>query len=304
MRYRFLILRRVTQLGILVLFFVGNLSWIEISGRHKVVYQGDTSVFVSNDKNLGSGGSKQKNELTHLFQGNLSSSKIFWIIPMSDPLATMQLFLAGGALALDVYLGVLIVLVLYGAIFGRAFCSFVCPMNLITDFAAILRRKLKLSQSLTPFFISKNIKYGVLILTLLLSFLLAVPSFEMVSPIAMLQRGVVFGMGVGFFGVLAVFLFDLFWLKNGFCGYICPLGATYALIGKYSFWRVTYDLQSCSKCMKCIQICPEKEVLHNIGRKSATIDSMACTKCGRCIEECQDNALSYGIVNLLKRREK
>lgn len=302
MRYRFLIARRIIQLGILILFFVGNLSWIEISDRRKIVYQGNISVFIANNKNLSSGKSKLRNELNYLFQGNLSSSKIFGIFPMSDPLAVMQLFLAGGALALDVYLGLLIVLVLYGTIFGRAFCSFVCPMNLISDLAAILHRKLKLSESSKPFFIDKNTKYGVLVMTLLLSFLLGVPAFEMVSPIAMLQRGVVFGMGIGFFGILTVFLFDLFWIKNGFCGYICPLGAIYSLIGKYSFWRVKYDLQNCTKCMKCIQICPENKVLHNIGKRSGAIDAMACTKCGRCIEECRDNALSYGMVNLLKRR--
>ncbi|PAF44435.1 quinol dehydrogenase ferredoxin subunit NapH [Helicobacter sp. 11S02596-1] len=302
MAYRFLILRRVIQIGILVLFFVGNFSWVQIGSKQYGVYQGDTSVFIQDDRNLASNQSKIIPSATQIFQGNLSSSKIFGVIPMSDPLAVAQLFLAGGALALDIYLGLFVVLVIYGVFLGRAYCAYVCPLNLVTDFAAFLRRKLGWNQSVKQIHLSRNAKYGVLFLTLVLSFVFGVAVFEMVSPISMLHRGIVFGMGAGFFGVLGVFLFDLLLLKNGFCGHICPLGATFGLIGKYSIWRVKYDLEKCTHCKRCVQICPENQVLHMIGKKSGVIDGMACIKCGRCVEVCNDDALHYGIANLIKRR--
>ncbi|WP_257875424.1 quinol dehydrogenase ferredoxin subunit NapH [Helicobacter sp. 12S02232-10] len=303
MKYRFLILRRVVQVGILVLFFVGNFSWVSIAGKNYGVYQGDTSVFIEDSRNLAAGESKITNRAMHFFQGNLSSSKIFGVIPMSDPLAVAQLFLAGGALALDIYIGLIVVLVIYGLFLGRAYCAYVCPVNLVVDFAAYLRRKFGLNTLVKQIHIGRNAKYGILFLTLVLCFIFGIAVFEMISPISMLHRGIVFGMGAGFFGILAVFLFDFLLLKNGFCGHICPLGATFSLIGKYSIWRVKYNFEKCTQCMQCVQICPENQVLHNVGRKSAVIDGMACIKCGRCIEVCNDNALTYGIANLIKRRQ-
>jgi len=56
-----------------------------------------------------------------------------------------------------------------------------------------------------------------------------------------MQRGIIFGFGSGVAVVLAVFLFDLFGVKNGWCGHLCPLGASYSLLGKASLIRVDHD---------------------------------------------------------------
>ncbi|PAF46202.1 quinol dehydrogenase ferredoxin subunit NapH [Helicobacter sp. 12S02634-8] len=304
MSYRFLILRRVIQIGILALFFVGNFSWILIANQSFGVYQGDISSFVADHRNLAVGQSKDVPSLAHVLQGNLSNSKLFGVIPMSDPLMVAQLFLAGGALSLNVYIGLLVVLGLYGVFLGRAYCAYVCPINLVTDFASFLRRWLGSYAPNKQIQISRNAKYGVLLLSLVLSFVFGIAAFEMISPIGMFHRGVVFGMGAGFFGILLVFLFDLLWVKNGFCGHLCPLGAMYGLIGKYSIWRVGYDADKCSKCMRCVQICPENQVLHSVGKKSTIIDAMACIKCGRCIEVCADDALTFKITNPIKKEIK
>ncbi|MFT8144368.1 4Fe-4S binding protein, partial [Salmonella enterica subsp. enterica serovar Enteritidis] len=58
-----------------------------------------------------------------------------------------------------------------------------------------------------------------------------IAAFELVSPIGILHRGVIFGMGMGGAAVLSIFLFDLFAVKNGWCGHVCPLGGFYSLIG-------------------------------------------------------------------------
>ena len=93
-----------------------------------------------------------------------------------------------------------------------------------------------------------------------------------------------------------IFLFDLFVLKNGFCGHICPIGATFSLLGKFSVLKVKHKVQNCTKCMKCIEVCPEKQVLDMIGKRDARVTQMACIKCGRCIDVCGDNALSFSIL--------
>ncbi|PAF41119.1 quinol dehydrogenase ferredoxin subunit NapH [Helicobacter sp. 11S03491-1] len=299
-KYRFLILRRIFQIGILILFFLGNASWISVLGKSHIVYQGNIGGFDYEGKNLAIG--KTKTTFLPILQGNLSSSKIFGVIPMSDPLGALELILAGGVLAWDIYLGLLLVIVVYGVFFGRAYCSYVCPLNLATDLAGYLRRITGLSYLPKQIQLNRNAKYGVLFLSLLLSFVFGVAVFEMINPIGMLYRGIVFGMGIGFLGVLVVFLFDLLLLKNGFCGHICPVGAIFSLIGKYSIWRVKYDFDKCTRCMKCVQVCSENQVLHMVGKHSSAVADMACIKCGRCIEVCDDKALQYGIVNLIKRR--
>lgn len=270
--HRYLILRRIAQVGILATFILCNALSLDF------------------------------------FSGNLASSKVFWTIPMSDPLSVAQIFLAGafsGALiGAEAVLGLVVVLLIYGVFLGRGYCAFVCPMNLITDLAAFLRRILGMNHTQRKLNLTRKAKYGVLALSLVLSAVFATAAFDLISPIAMLQRGVIFGMGFGIFGVLSVFLFDLFFLKNGFCGHICPLGATYGLIGRFSLLRVKHDKDKCVKCMKCVAICPEPQVLDIIGLKSGTIDGLDCMKCARCIEVCGDDALGYGILNITTKGQK
>ena len=98
-------------------------------------------------------------------------------------------------------------------------------------------------------------------LSLIISFALGITAFEFISPISMVHRGLVFGLGFGLSAMIVIFLFDLLVLKNGWCGHICPLGGFYSLIGKFSLIRVNHDSESCTNCMKCKEVCPEMQVL-------------------------------------------
>ncbi|MDD7346588.1 quinol dehydrogenase ferredoxin subunit NapH [Helicobacter sp.] len=302
-KHRFLLLRRFTQIGILILFFVANCSFVFIDGAKHFVTQGDLSAFESGERNLAIAHNKHDVLPFRILEGNLSGSKILETIPMSDPLAFLQIFLAGGAISMDLLLGVLVVILVYGLFLGRGYCAFVCPINMVSDLANFLRRKLHI-ENVRFLAISRKAKFGVLFLSLLLSLVFGVLAWESISPISMLHRGVVFGMGVGFFGVLGVFLFDLFVLKNGFCGHICPLGAVYGLIGSKAMLRVRHNVQNCTKCMDCVRICPENQVLRMVGKYSAPVSDMACIKCGRCIEVCNDNALGFSILDYQKGEKK
>lgn len=255
-QYRFLVARRFVQLLILGLYMLSS-------------YFGFT-----------------------ILQGNLSGSLLFETIPLSDPFALLQLFFSGAILGLNAIIGGIIILLFYGVFVGRAFCSFVCPMNLVTDFSSYIRYKFKIRGSL--FTIDRRVRYVVLLLSLLLSFVLGIPAFEAISPISHMHRGLVFGIGFGFFIVLAVFLFDLS-IKRGFCGHVCPLGAFYSIVSKFSILKVKYDLDSCTKCMECKNICPEVQVLDLITKHSGSINNTECILCGRCIEVCGDNALEFSI---------
>ncbi|MCD6555857.1 MAG: quinol dehydrogenase ferredoxin subunit NapH [Bacteroidales bacterium] len=193
---KFLILRRIIQISILLLFVGGNYwGW-------------------------------------NILRGDLSTAKVLDTFYLSDPYFVIQTFASGFVVAADVLVGALIILLFYALIGGRAFCSWVCPMNIITDSANRLRKILKMYREDVKVPINRNLRYWILGLSIVLSALFGVAAFEAVSPISMLHRGIIFGMGFGWAAILLVFFFDLFVLQNGWCGYVCPLGAFYSLTNK------------------------------------------------------------------------
>ncbi len=262
--YRYLILRRIVQIGLMVLYFGAN-AW------------GWTFLM-----------------------GNLSSSSLLGVIPMSDPYAALQMLAAGALIATDLLIGVFIIVMIYAIIGGRAFCSWVCPINPITDLANFLRRKLGFNQIQKRQPATRNMRYWAIGISLIISFALGVTAFEFISPVSMVHRGIIFGLGFGWAAILVIFFFDLFVLKNGWCGHVCPLGGVYSIIGKFSLIRVNHNADNCTACMKCKDVCPEVQVLGMIAKESKMVTGMECTNCARCIEVCDDDALEFSIRNYIK----
>lgn len=266
--HRFLIVRRLVQLSLLVLFTLGNVYGFRV------------------------------------LTGNLSASLIMGVIPLADPFALLQIFAAGATVSINVLVGGVLVWLFYTIFGGRAFCSWVCPVNIVTDAANWTRRKLFLEQTERKIWLGRGVRYWLLGLSLVLSFLTGVAAFEIVSPIGMLHRGIIFGMGMGVAAILALFLFDLFAVKNGWCGHVCPLGGFYSVVGRLSLIRVKHDHTKCTSCMACKTVCPEKHVLGIVSKQSGAILFGECTNCGRCIDVCEGNALSFGVRNYINVGEK
>lgn len=264
--YRYLLFRRFTQISIMFLYFGAN-AW-------------GWNVLV----------------------GNLSSSKLFGVIPLSDPYAVIQMFSAGAVIASDLIIGALLITLFYGVIGGRVFCSFVCPVNIVTDLSNFLRKKLGFNQIQKRQPATRNIRYWVIVMSLLISMVMGITAFEFISPISMVHRGIIFGFGFGSAAIIVIFLFDLFVLRNGWCGHICPLGGFYSLIGKFSLIRVDHNESKCTACMKCKEVCPESQVLFMVSKSSEQVLNSECTNCARCIEVCEDDALNFSIRKL--KREK
>ncbi|MFT7823463.1 MAG: quinol dehydrogenase ferredoxin subunit NapH [Sulfurimonas sp.] len=262
---KYLILRRISQVTLLVLYFGANAyGW-------------------------------------KVLEGTMSSSLLFETVPLSDPFAVLQMLAAGAILSFDVILGAMIIALFYGLIGGRAFCSWACPVNMVTDAANWLRRKLFIDKIERKVWVSRNIRYYLIVLALIISFISGLAAFEIISPITIMNRGVIFGFGAGAGLLVAIFLFDLFVLKNGWCGHICPLGGIHSMIGKFSLLRVKHNSDNCTLCMKCKEVCPEVQVLNMVGKRSEFVVQQECTNCGRCIDVCDDDALGFNIRNYLKQ---
>lgn len=254
--YKWLLLRRITQLSFLGLFLLG--PWFGI----------------------------------WIVKGNLASSLTLDVLPLTDPYVLLQSLFAGHTLEKTAFIGALIVFVFYLLIGGRMYCSWVCPLNIVTDAAASLRERLKIKGG-TQF--SRATRYWLFGMTLIVAWLTGTMAWELLNPVSMVYRGFIFGMGLAYAIILAIFLFDLLISHRGWCSHLCPVGAFYSLLGPFSLVRVSASKrQDCDNCLDCFRVCPEPQVIkpalkgaeQSIG---PVILSPNCTNCGQCIDVCTKN---------------
>ncbi|ODY89706.1 quinol dehydrogenase ferredoxin subunit NapH [Vibrio parahaemolyticus] len=252
--HRFLILRRLCQLTIIALFMAGP--------------------------TLG------------VLTGNLSSSMLFDTVPLSDPLIVLQALATGHIPEFNALLGVVIVVLFYAMLAPRAFCAWVCPLNIVTDLAAWLRRKFNIKASYRW---SPAIRYWLIPVLMLGSALSGAILWTWLDPVAALHRGLVFGMGAGWVLIALVFVLDLLLVEHGWCGHLCPLGATYGVIGRKSLLRVTaVRREDCTKCMDCFYVCPEPEVLRQpLKEGDHRVMDQNCISCGRCLDVCPEHVFEF-----------
>ncbi|MCL4471710.1 MAG: quinol dehydrogenase ferredoxin subunit NapH [Gammaproteobacteria bacterium] len=260
--HKWLILRRISQLAILALFMLGPLAGL---------------WFV---------------------KGNLAYSLTLSILPLTDPYVLLQSLLTGHIPEKLGLIGAAIVLAFYFLVGGRVYCSWVCPVNLVTDGAAWMRGRLGIKGGAH---LSRNLRYWVLAMTLMVAGVGGTIAWELINPVSMLHRGLIFGLGTAWAVVLAVFLLDLFVSQKAWCGHLCPAGAFYSLLGKWSQLRVSaVKRDACNDCMDCFAVCPEPQVIRpalkgakqNIG---PVILSPNCTNCGRCIDVCSKDVFRFGL---------
>lgn len=260
--HKWLLLRRMSQLTILALFLAGPLAELWI------------------------------------VKGNLTSSLTLGVLPLSDPFVLLQSLFAGHVAASAGLLGAAIVLGIYLLVGGRVYCAFVCPMNVVTDVARWLSKRLNLPKGWQP---QRNARLWFLGAVMGTALITGTMAWEMLNPVTMLHRGLVYGMGYVWTVVAAVFILDLVVSRRGWCGHLCPMGAFYGLIGQASMVRVSAAKRAnCDDCMDCFAVCPEPHVITPALRGEGTgvgpiIMSGDCTNCGRCIDVCAKDVFAFDL---------
>jgi ferredoxin-type protein NapH len=260
--HKWLILRRCSQFSILALFLLGPVIGV------------------------------------WLVTGNLNSSLTLETLPLTDPYLIVQSLAAGYIQHAAALTGGIIVALFYIVVGGRVFCSWVCPVNLLTDLAFWLREHFGIrGASALP----RYTRYLLLAATLIMAFFTGSIIWELVNPVSMFHRGIIFGTGSAWLILLSVFLFDLLVTRRGWCGHLCPVGAFYSLLGTHSLIRVRADARAqCDDCTDCYLVCPEQQVLHPAlkGKDKGigpVINSPNCTNCGRCIDVCSKDVFHFGL---------
>lgn len=258
--HKWLLLRRFSQLAILALFLIGPIAGIWI------------------------------------VKGNLAYSLTLNTLPLTDPYVLLQSLATGHVPEKLGLIGVAIIVAFYLLVGGRVYCSWVCPVNLVTDLAAWLRAKLGIKGSVH---LARRTRFWLLAMTFVLAAVTGSVAWELLNPVSMMHRGLIFGLGAAWMLVLAVFLFDLLVMSRGWCGHLCPVGAFYSLLGRGSVLRISAAKRdACNDCMDCFEVCPEPQVirpaLKGTGQSSPVILSPQCTHCGRCIDVCSKDVFNFG----------
>jgi ferredoxin-type protein NapH len=259
--HKWLLLRRTSQFGILGLFLLGPLAGIWI------------------------------------VKGNLNYSDTLGVLPLTDLFVGMQTLATGHVPEKRGLIGLALVAATYLLLGGRTYCSWVCPINPVTDAAHWLRQRIGIKGGAH---LSRKTRYWIFGAALAVSALTGMVAWELVNPISMLHRGLIFGIGAGWMLVLVVFLFDLFVMDHGWCGHLCPAGVAYSLLGRFSPLRIRADQRAaCNDCMDCFEVCPEPKVIRPALKGAEqgvgpVILSEHCTNCGRCIDVCSKDVFRFG----------
>ena len=226
---------------------------------------------------------------------------------------------------------VIVALVLLTLVFGRIYCSVICPLGVFQDVLARFRRKKN------KYSYSKEVRwlrYPVLVL-----FIIALVAgvgiiFQLLAPyssygrIATMIFQPIWMLGNNVLGTIAeradsyafytvdvwmkslpvlilavvtlVILFVLAW-RGGrtYCNTICPVGTILSFLARFSILKIRFDEDKCKNCSMCSKNCKAA----CIDYKTHTVDYSRCVVCGNCIDKCKFGALKYSFSPTAKKND-
>ena len=183
-------------------------------------------------------------------------------------------------------------------ILGRVFCGYFCPLWAIQEWIRYIGKKIGFKKELElPNKIDKYLrylKYFVLLIIIYYSFYLGDLIFRNYDPYnALMHFGREFDeKPIGYTILFLIITISLF-SKSFWCRYLCPLGAFFGVVKKFSFFKIQRDHNTCNNCALCNKNCPANLDIKN----QNIIKDVDCISCGNCIGTCPKNSLNYSIFN-------
>ena len=187
--------------------------------------------------------------------------------------------------------------------FKRAFCSWICPFGLLSDYleklhSYIFGRSIKLPPWLDiPL---RGIKY-ILASFFIWSVFVQMPAagleqfirgpFNTFADVNMLEFFT--HMSITSFLVIMALIISSTIINRFWCRYLCPYGALLGILGLLSMGKIKRNEHKCVKCGKCEKVCPG---MISIMEKEK-INSPECYACLKCVDICPKNALDFSIVS-------
>ncbi len=228
----------------------------------------------------------------------------------------------------------IVVLVVLTIVFGRIYCSIICPLGILQDIFGWFGKKSKKNR----YSYSKEkkwLRYPVLVVFIIALVAGIGTLFQLLAPystfglIATNLLQPVYQAGNNVLAAIAehydsyafyhsniwlrslpsliiaavafIILFILAW-RNGrtYCNTICPVGTFLSFISRFSFLKVHFDTEKCKNCSMCSKNCKAA----CIDYKTHTVDATRCVVCGNCIENCKFGALKYSRGSRVSRDSK
>ena len=226
-------------------------------------------------------------------------------------------------LALNV--GVIVALVLLTLVFGRVYCSVICPLGVFQDGISWLGTH----RSKKPYRYKKEnkwLRYGVWVVFVVLLVLGVQAAVALLAPYSAYGRMVqnllqpIYLWGNNLLAGLAeragsyTFYSKEVWLRSlptfiiavvtlvvivvlsfkggrTYCNSICPVGTTLSFLSRFAMFRPMIDADKCKHCKACELHCKAQCI--EITKDSACIDHSRCVDCFNCLDKCKFGALKY-----------
>jgi len=218
-----------------------------------------------------------------------------------------------------------IIFILLSLLFGRIYCSTVCPLGIFQDVIIWLRRKLSRRKRIFRFAKPYNwMRYSILTIAVILFLAGNMALFNLLDPystfgkiVVTLVKPMIVWVNNGIANILMVK--NVFWLypvdlqpgsfltliiplvllalivwmalTSGrlYCNTICPVGAFLGFVSRFSLFRIKMDPGSCNRCGKCSSACKSQCI--NI--KDQTVDFSRCVGCFNCLSSCPSASIGY-----------
>jgi polyferredoxin len=230
-------------------------------------------------------------------------------------------------LALNV--GVIVALVVLTLVFGRIYCSVICPLGIMQDIISWLNKK-KNRFSYSPE--KRWLRYGMLVVFVAAFFLGINSIVALLAPYSSYGRIAqnllkpIYEAGNNVLAFLAehmnsyTFYSVDIWIRSlptfiialatlliigylawrggrTYCNTICPVGTILSFLARFSWLKISFDEDKCKKCGRCARNCKAAA----IDFKSMTVDYSRCVVCGNCLEMCNFDSLHYVHLSSAKR---
>jgi len=184
--------------------------------------------------------------------------------------------------------------------FGRAWCSWVCPMACLSEMCQGVNNK-KVNVNRLKFI--RFLIFFVWVSFVIAMFVIA-GGIKGVDPLYLTGNGISVdspGKFIIYYFVLALFfILSITIGKRGACHSICwmsPFLAGGYTIGRWlkiSQLRIKADPSLCVNCGACDKKCP-MSIEVSLSVKDGSIETSDCIFCGECVDHCKKKALRYGV---------
>ncbi|GAB4547599.1 MAG: quinol dehydrogenase ferredoxin subunit NapH [Thermodesulfovibrionia bacterium] len=222
-----------------------------------------------------------------ILMGNFYSLSISGIW-MTDPLSGFQVILSTLSMDMKLFMSMLIPTII-ALIFGRVFCSWMCPQNTLSELFDYISRRLPhlYKSNNSP---SSGPRYILLSILIISAPLAGFPVANLISAPGIISLQVskyiyegTIGLEIGLIGI--IILMEISFIRRLWCNYICPVGSFLGLFRFKRTMKVIYreDAEhTCGKCMECMKACqlglnPTEGEIYPL-----------CHNCGDCISACEE----------------